>query len=131
MTKIKEGNFNIFVHLNASLQDKEKEHGNTVQLVEAHLNSMRKEFQTYSIRGTVLSSIKCVSLNSSLNVVSFIILCHYDGVPGRSFQDTGGALGEKDWELLPQNNHICFYTRVCRLKVVSLCFPYVNIVKTT
>ena len=44
-----------------------------------------------SIRATVLftSLIKCVSLNSVLNVVSSVILCRCDGVPGRSVQDTG------------------------------------------
>ena len=54
------------------------------------------------ILATVLftSLIKCVSLKSVLNVVSYIIICHCDGVPGRSSQDTGRTRGEKGWELL-------------------------------
>ena len=50
-----------------------------------------------SIRATVLftSLSKRVSLNSILNVVSSVIICHYDGVPGRSSQDTEGMPEKK------------------------------------
>ena len=48
---------------------------------------------SYFHRATVLftSLIKCASLNSVLNVVLSIILCHYVGIPGLSSQDTGYA----------------------------------------
>ena len=44
-----------------------------------------------SIQATVMftSLIKHVSQNSMLDVVSSVILCHYDGVSGLSSEDTG------------------------------------------
>ena len=42
-----------------------------------------------TIQGTVLLSITC-NTEISVDVVSFIIICHQYGVPGRSLQDPGG-----------------------------------------
>ena len=74
---------------------------NTVPLIEATV--LKRQTQPHievvslisisyatSTRATVLftSLIKYVLQNSVLNVVPSIILCHHDGIPGRSFQDT-------------------------------------------